>query len=428
MNMPAKIDPSIAPLHPRELERLRMLESYQLFGTSAEARFDEIVNLVAQICGSESALLSLVGEDSLWFKSAYNYTAESGPRDGSFCSHAILHEDVLIIEDATLDDRFNQNPLVTCPTTHVRFYAGTPLRSDDGLPLGVLCAIGSQPRTMTALQTQTLKVMANQIMAQMNLHRSVLRMQALNQSKDKFFAIIAHDLKAAFHGILGFSEVLDIEFDELDDPAKHKIATYLNECSHATFELLENLLEWATLENGSMAYRPKRLSLNTLIKDTVYRLQFMASQKNIELTWNLTDDTWVHGDAHMLQSLIHNLAVNAIKFTANSGKVQISDLVDDKKITILVQDNGTGMSEKQLAQLFAVEHSQSTKGTNGEKGTGLGLLLCKQFVQQHDGAIDVTSQLGHGTTFHVTLPLANTMVTASELLCANDSNLSASAI
>ena len=413
MNMPAKIDHSIAPLHPRELERLKLLDSYQLFGTSSEARFDEIVSVVAQICGADSALLSLVGEDSLWFKSTYNYTAESGPRDGSFCSHAVLHDDVMIIEDATLDERFSQNPLVTCPTTHVRFYAGTPLQSDDGLPLGVLCAIGSQPRTMTDLQTQTLKVMGNQIMAQMNLHRSVLKMQALNQSKDKFFAIIAHDLKAAFHGILGFSEVLDTEFDELDDSAKHKIANYLNECSHTTYKLLENLLEWAMLENGSMAYRPKQLNLKSLVTDTVSRLQFMASQKNIALTCHLSDQVWLHGDAHMLQSLIHNLAVNAIKFTAHSGQIHISDVVEDETVTIVVQDNGTGMSENQLAQLFAVEHSQSTKGTNGEKGTGLGLLLCKQFVQQHEGEIQVISQLGQGTTFKVTLPLAIASASAS---------------
>lgn len=416
--MPEPSDLRIAPLHPREAERLKALNTYGLLGTQPEERFDEIVSLVAQLCGSDTALLSLVGEDLLWFKARYNYAAESGPRDGSFCSHALMHDDVMVIEDAMLDERFNRNPLVTCPSTPIRFYAGAPLMGDDGLPLGVICAIDSQPKQMTDLQMQTLKVMANQIVAQMNLHRSVMQMQALNQSKDKFFAIIAHDLKAAFHGILGFSEVLDTEFDELDDASKRKIANYLNESSQSTYKLLDNLLEWARLENGSMPYRPKALQLDQLIEDTVYSLQFMAAQKNISLTTRLQSDIWIEADMHMLQSLVHNLVANALKFTPNGGTIQIFDEVKDDQITISVQDNGTGMNDVQLQKLFNVAYSQSTNGTNGETGTGLGLLLCQQFVQQHKGALNVCSQLGQGSTFSFNFPLDRARHSAPQSLSA----------
>lgn len=416
--MPEPSDLRIAPLHPREAERLKALNTYGLLGTQPEERFDEIVSLVAQLCGSDTALLSLVGEDLLWFKARYNYAAESGPRDGSFCSHALMHDDVMVIEDAMLDERFNRNPLVTCPSTPIRFYAGAPLMGDDGLPLGVICAIDSQPKQMTDLQMQTLKVMANQIVAQMNLHRSVMQMQALNQSKDKFFAIIAHDLKAAFHGILGFSEVLDTEFDELDDASKRKIANYLNESSQSTYKLLDNLLEWARLENGSMPYRPKALQLDQLIEDTVYSLQFMAAQKNISLTTRLQSDIWIEADMHMLQSLVHNLVANALKFTPNGGIIQIFDEVKDDQITISVQDNGTGMNDVQLQKLFNVAYSQSTNGTNGETGTGLGLLLCQQFVQQHQGVLKVSSQLGQGSTFRFNLPLDRARQSAPQSLSA----------
>lgn len=416
--MPEPSDLRIAPLHPREAERLKALNTYGLLGTQPEERFDEIVSLVAQLCGSDTALLSLVGEDLLWFKARYNYAAESGPRDGSFCSHALMHDDVMVIEDAMLDERFNRNPLVTCPSTPIRFYAGAPLMGDDGLPLGVICAIDSQPKQMTDLQMQTLKVMANQIVAQMNLHRSVMQMQALNQSKDKFFAIIAHDLKAAFHGILGFSEVLDTEFDELDDASKRKIANYLNESSQSTYKLLDNLLEWARLENGSMPYRPKALQLDQLIEDTVYSLQFMAAQKNISLTTRLQSDVWIEADMHMLQSLVHNLVANALKFTPNGGTIQIFDEVKDDQISISVQDNGTGMNDVQLQKLFNVAYSQSTNGTNGETGTGLGLLLCQQFVQQHQGVLKVSSQLGQGSTFRFNLPLDRARQSAPQSLSA----------
>ncbi|WP_051526645.1 GAF domain-containing sensor histidine kinase [Alkanindiges illinoisensis] len=404
--MPPDSDLSIAPLHPQEKQRLEALAAYALFGTQPEAQFDEIVSLVAQICGSSSALLSLVGEDLLWFKSRYNYAAESGPRDGSFCSHAILHDDVMIVEDASLDERFNQNPLVTCPSTHVRFYAGAPLLTEDGLPLGVICAIDDQPKSMTSLQVQTLKVLANQVVAQMNLHRSVVRMQQINQNKDKFFAIIAHDLKAAFHGILGFSDVLDTDFDELEDKTKREIASYLNESSHATYKLLENLLEWARLENGAMPYRPKQLQLDSLVEETVAGLQFSAAQKNIRIEIQLQPDIWVHGDRHMLHSLIHNLLGNAIKFTPEYGNIRIYDETQQDKVVISVEDNGMGMTPEQVQRLFKGDHNQSTKGTHGEKGTGLGLLLCQQFVQQHHGSLEVNSSVGRGSTFSFGIPLS----------------------
>lgn len=399
-------DQSIAPLHAQEKQRLEALASYDLFGTQPEAQFDEIVSLVAQICGSSSALLSLVGEDLLWFKSRYNYDADSAARDGSFCSHAILHDEVMIVEDASLDERFNQNPLVTCPSTHVRFYAGAPLITEDGLPLGVICAIDDQPKTMTPLQIQTLQVLAKQVVAQMNLHRSVVKMQQINQNKDKFFAIIAHDLKAAFHGILGFSEVLDTDFDELEDNAKREIASYLNESSHATYKLLENLLEWARLENGAMPYRPKQLQLDSLVEEAVAGLQFSAAQKNIPIEIQLQPETWVHGDRHMLHSLIHNLIGNAIKFTPEYGKIRLYDQISHDKVVISVEDSGMGMTEEQAQRLFDGDHNQSTRGTHGEKGTGLGLLLCQQFVQQHHGSLEVKSCVGQGSVFSFNIPLS----------------------
>jgi signal transduction histidine kinase len=404
--MPLNSSCSTVPLHPREEERLQALKAYNLFGTQPEDQFDEVVSLVAQICGSSSALLSLVGEDSLWFKSRYNYEAESAPRDGSFCSHVILHEDVMIVEDASLDERFHQNPLVTCPSSHVRFYAGAPLFNEHGLPLGVICAIDDKPNTMTPLQIQTLKVLANQLVAQMNLHRSVLKMQEVNQNKDKFFAIIAHDLKAAFHGILGFSEVLDTDFDELDDKTRREIASYLNDSSHTTYKLLESLLEWARLENGTMTYRPAQLQLDSLIEDVVAGLQFSAAQKNIGIELKLQPAIWVHGDRHMLQSLLHNLLGNAIKFTPEYGRIRIFDQLRHDMVSISIEDTGMGMTPEQVQRLFKGDHTQSTKGTQGEKGTGLGLLLCHQFVQQHKGYLDVISKPDCGSTFTFSIPLS----------------------
>jgi signal transduction histidine kinase len=399
--------------HPLELQRLAALESYALFGTASESTFDEIVALAAEICDSKIGLISLVGEHNIWFKARFGFEAQSSARDGSFCSHAILHDDVLVIEDARKDARFSSRPLVICNTEDtVRFYAGAPLITSDGLAIGVICAIDDQPKQLTALQIRTLKVLANQVMAQMELHKSLRQVRAhgeqmkmLNQNKDKFFSIIAHDLRAAFHGILGFSEVLDTELDDLDTDSIRKIASYLNHSSQSTFKLLENLLEWAMLENGSMRFRPQRIRLESIIDTVATGLDLSAKQKNIQLNFQIDASIMVEADLHMVQSLVHNLISNALKFTPQGGQIHISQDQIDQHVRVMVKDNGVGMSAQQCARLFRAESSQSTKGTMGEVGTGLGLLLCKQFVEQHQGNIGVDSTLDTGSVFWFTLPI-----------------------
>jgi signal transduction histidine kinase len=400
--------------HPFEQQRLAALASYQLFGTAPETTFDEIVALAAQICNAKIGLISLVGEQTIWFKAQYGIDAQTATREGSFCSQAILQDDVLVVEDAAQDDRFA--PAIEINEEQaVRFYAGAPLITSSGLPIGVICALDDQPKQMTELQVLTLKVLANQVMAQMELHKSLRqmrihsdKMRTLNQNKDKFFSIIAHDLRAAFHGILGFSEVLDTELDDLDPDSIRKIASYLNHSSQSTFKLLENLLEWAMLENGSMRFRPEPLRLESIIDTVATGLDLSAKQKNIQLDFHIDSSIVVHADLHMLQSLVHNLISNALKFTPQGGHIVISqDQVDDM-VHVYVKDNGIGMSHEQSARLFRPELSQSTKGTMGEVGTGLGLLLCKQFVEQHGGRIKAHSTLGEGSMFSFSLPILGT--------------------
>lgn len=423
---------AIAPMHPREAERLKALEAYSLLSTAPEEHLDEIVALVAEICGSSTAILSLVGEDHLWCKSRYNYDLESTDRAGSFCSHAILHDEVMVVEDASKDERFNTNPMVVCPTKHMRFYAGAPLLTEDGLPIGVLSALDHEPRSITPLQQRTLKILSKQIMAQLDLHKMVLNSRksllnlhdnidnlsknmeelknkndtalTLNQNKDKFIAIIAHDLKAAFHGLLGFSEILDSEFDELPPESMRKIASYLNETSHSTYKLLENLLEWAMLENGAMTFRPQTLDLERTVDSVATALHIHAEQKCIQIEQKIHKKQMVHADINMLKSLLQNLLSNAIKFSYHGSSIKIYSELNDERIHIFIEDTGTGMSQAQLDKLFKVELAQSTKGTGGEKGTGLGLLLSQQFAEQHGTQLQVKSEHGQGSVFSFSLP------------------------
>lgn len=395
----------------QERKRLQVLDEYQLFGGLPESHFDEIVALSAQLCGVPYALLNLVGQDQNWFKARYGVHHTSSPRKDSFCGQAILYEPILLVENAKTDPRFCNNPNVT-GRNGIGFYAGVPIRNAEGLPIAVLCVFDTQPKQLNDTQIQSLYVLARQLLAQMELHKTVRQLnqlsrtlQEINRSKDRFFSIIAHDLRAAFHGILAFTDVLDTEYDDLQPKDIKQIANYLNLSSQATYKLLENLLSWARVENGSMRYKPTQIDLERLIDASVTALSLSAAQKNITLEFDTPLKLQMTGDINMLQSLLHNLVSNAIKFTHSDGKVQVRTTLNQNEVQIAVQDSGTGMSAEQVSQLFALEHSRSVKGTAGEKGTGLGLLLCKQFVEQHGGRIEVESELGKGSCFTVYLPV-----------------------
>ncbi|WP_426455290.1 sensor histidine kinase [Acinetobacter sp. KB005] len=231
---------------------------------------------------------------------------------------------------------------------------------------------------------------------------------AINSSKTKFFSIISHDLRAPFHGLLGFSEVLAKERETLDESSIQNIADYLYDTSQSTYNLLESLLTWAMAEGGRFVYHPINFNLrqvSNIVFDVLYTL---ALKKNIELVNAVPEDLKIYADINMMTSVIQNLVSNALKFTDvdGSGKVFIEAKQTGENIEITVRDTGLGMTKQQMANLFHPRITASFKGTAGEKGAGLGLSLCKRFVEINQGKINVSSKEGVGTTFKVLLPSA----------------------
>lgn len=238
------------------------------------------------------------------------------------------------------------------------------------------------------------------------LHERFEEQQALNFSKTKFMSIIAHDLRAPFHGLLGFSEVLATELNDLNQTQIQNIADYLYDTSKSTYALLENLLHWSMAENGRFAYHPiqfKVKQVSTIVYDI---LKNVAIQKNIQLIDTIDEHISVYADINMITSLLQNLVSNALKFTPmnGQGKITLSAYQQQQHIVIQVSDNGVGMSQAQLEHLFQPRVTFSFKGTAGEQGTGFGLALCQRFAHLNHGEIKVTSQEGKGTQFNVYLP------------------------
>lgn len=227
----------------------------------------------------------------------------------------------------------------------------------------------------------------------------------LNESKDKFFSIIAHDLRSPFQGLLGISNYLVEEFDSLDKEEFKEMVLSLNEALHTQYKFLDDLLSWSRIQSGRMVIEPELLNLNSELQKVLRLFESNIKNKRINLSININSKQEVLADDDMLSLLFRNLISNAIKFTHSGGTVEITAFEEDDSVLIVVSDNGVGIKQENIPKLFRIDVQFSTHGTNKESGNGLGLVLCKEIVEKHGGKIWVESEVNKGTQFFFTLPL-----------------------
>jgi len=228
----------------------------------------------------------------------------------------------------------------------------------------------------------------------------------LNVDKDKLFSIIAHDLRAPFMPLLGMSELLPTIVDESTDYEIIKeMAHSIHESAKNIYSLLENLLQWSRIQRGHISYQPQTFHLHKIVQNIIQLLSLNAGEKNITLQNLVSEDISIYADKTMLETVIRNLTSNAIKFTPSEGNITIETKVNIPNfIEIAVIDTGIGMSQEMINTLFKVEHHHTTLGTNKEKGTGLGLLICKELIENNGGTIWLESKQGQGTCVSFTVP------------------------
>jgi signal transduction histidine kinase len=238
------------------------------------------------------------------------------------------------------------------------------------------------------------------------IRESEAMLKSLNASKDKFFSIIAHDLKNPFSSILGFSDLMKKDAASLAPDQVYSYSHIVNNAARHALQLLENLMTWAQMQQGSMSMVPERIKVDDLVQNEFRNLKPNAHQKDINLEMNVPDNIFIYVDVNMMSLTIRNLIANAIKFTPAMGSIVVSASKEHDQVAIAVKDTGVGMKSELIQRLFRIETSFSTKGTNLEKGTGLGLLLCKEFIDKHKGTIEVTSEPGIGSVFTIRLESA----------------------
>lgn len=231
--------------------------------------------------------------------------------------------------------------------------------------------------------------------------------QKLIANKDRFFSIIAHDLRDPISAVASLSEVLSENAKEYTLNEIHEITNLLRDSSKNSFRLLENLLDWSRVQMKIIEFKPEPIVLDTLIRETIELVKNVAITKNIKLTYhNNADSVELVGDSNMLHTILRNLITNAIKFTPKAGTITIQTVKNKTQLKISVTDNGIGMDADLITKLFKINEKTSRLGTDNETGTGLGLLLCSEFVGIHGGIIWAESESGKGSTFTFALPIS----------------------
>ncbi len=236
------------------------------------------------------------------------------------------------------------------------------------------------------------------------LKKSENNLREMNASKDKFFNIIAHDLRSPFSSILGFSNLLEEQMREKDYEGIEEYVSYIHKSANHAMTLIENLLDWSRSQTGKMEFKPEYIDLKDILDESLLSLNDAATQKSITLKTNMDKNVPVIADMTMTGIVFRNLISNAIKFSHPGGEVYISAEQKPEEIIISVRDKGVGIRKEDITKLFRIDTNHTTLGTKREKGTGLGLMLCKELIEKHEGKIWVESEEGKGSVFYFTLP------------------------
>ncbi|MEI8114773.1 MAG: PAS domain S-box protein [Bacteroidia bacterium] len=326
----------------------------------------------------------------------------------AFCNMlGYTHEEILNLNVADWDEQWKGEELIKRVNDlmiHPAVFE-TRQRCKDGSSVDVeinasgILLDGSQYQYAASRNITDRKLADNEIL-QINEE-----LQKINSEKDKFFSIIAHDLRGPLGNFMGMTEMLTDESYNFPESERKKMIEGLSHSARNTFTLLENLLEWAQMVQGLTEFKPQKLELTQAIAECISTLEESAKVKRIELLAQIDGEQFVIADKNMLQSVIRNLISNAVKFTPNGGKVNISaESSANHMVMISVKDNGIGMTREILSNLFHIDADIKRPGTNNEKSTGLGLLLCKEFVEKLGGKITVESEPNKGTVFSFYIP------------------------
>ncbi len=391
----------IAPKLPKnEKQRLKAVKEYKLLDTLPEEDFDNITNLVANICDVPISLITLIDADRNFLKSHYGIPFNESPRNISFCGHAILESNsIFIVEDATKDQRFYDNPLIK--DHDVKFYAGVPLINPEGFPLGTLCVYDVKPKQLTKQQQEAMIILAKQVV---NLFELRLKNNQLtnayyllderHQSLKTFAGKVSHDLKSPLANITSLSQLFKDELKASNPEINLEYLDFIEESADTLRAYIDGILKHYKSE-ALLQDKKQTIDLSNIFNDVKQMLSLKDAQFKLKNNTNLGD---INKSA--ITQIILNLVDNAIKYNSNDHPLVILDYnEDDTHHHFSVSDNGNGIPDSKKESLFDLFNTAHDADKYGNKGTGIGLYTVKTLVEKLGGEVSLTSKVNEGTTF-----------------------------
>jgi len=395
-----------AKTYTREIERLNELESYSILDTLSESDFDHLTAIAAEICGTPISLVTLIDSKRQWFKSHHGLEVSETPKEFAFCAHAINDQDnVFIVQDARQDDRFHDNPIVT-GAPYVIFYAGVPLISENGYPLGTLCVIDHKPKLLSKSQIKSLRALASQVMNLINLRKTKLslrkalaKLEEKNQELDRFAIVAAHDLKSPLIGMKGIARLLSEGHISPNDKEGKEMIDLIEDSSDILLKFIDGLLEYSRCEN-ILKEKKTEINLMDLISD-IKGLFTYDHRFTLHLKSSINN---VVTNKAALQQILINLVTNAIKYNDKENvEIEIGATSSDTHYEFYVQDNGPGIPLEYQKKIFGIFETIVDKDKYGRTGNGIGLASVKKIVELSGGKIQVISELTKGAKFLFTI-------------------------
>ena len=392
--------------HENETERLQELNSFSILDTLPEKDYDDITRIASEICNTKISLISFIDEDRQWLKSSHGYVASQTSRDKAFCAHAINgQDDLFIVQDAREDKRFCDNPMVT-GHPNITFYAGVPLKSDKGLPLGTLCVVDNEAKSLSDSQKKSLQALANQVMNILDLRKTKITLEntttALahkNLELERFASVAAHDLKSPLISISEMTRLVLYEYGpKLDNEGRDMMALIMDSTKNLT-SLVDGLLEYSKSEKV-LQEKKSKVNLSQLARKI--NVLFGHEEKlSIKLNSKLKE---IVTNSAALDRILINLVANAIKYN-DKAQIEIEIGVNESEMAyeIYVKDNGPGISLKNQEKIFQIFSVMTNKDRYGNTGNGIGLATVKKLVESSGGYINVKSYEGEGANFIFTL-------------------------
>ena len=394
-----------------EKNRIRELYRLEILDPASEAKFNDIVELASRICNVPFSLISLLEINRQWFTSKVGLETQGTPYEMALCADNVAYEeDFFEIADTRNDKRLMNIPLVKSDP-HLRFYASTPLVTSKGERLGSLSVADIRPNHLDENQRFALKALSNQVAEMIELRVANKRMESQlqhlkheNEMQKMMLSIIAHDVRNPIGAIKGVMDF--ITTNDISEHDKHKLTSMFSEQLDTTLELLNNLVDWSKMQMSKTQAQPEMHNLNSLVENLFKQFKLGAQFKNNKLI-NLVDKGLLfYVDANIARFILRNLIANSNKFT-HDGSITVYAHEEKEQIVLSVSDTGVGISPERFKKLFHKSKHQSTPGTNHEKGSGLGLILTKNFITCLQGTMSIESELGKGTTVFIFLPKLN---------------------